>query len=285
MSLNTVTARSANSAFCNMRFLLYSFLLLFSLAAFADGPMDDGEKCFLKGQYSSAVASYKKALTYDLNENNRALCWYMIGKSYLMAGNMTEARKAFSTILSQYAKTEWLADSYVGLGDTYFREKNYSKAIGLYKNSMTRSYLSRYGSSVYYRLAQAHRGLNETSKASYYENIITTQYPDSLEARLLVSGKGGTSRSSAKTSTPSSTASSAKKYAVQIAYTTRADYAQEYAAKFKKKGYTAYVQMTTSQGKNRYKILIGEFSGREAAEAYLKQFKAKEKVEAFVTEI
>ena len=279
MSLNTGTARSAKSAFCNMRFRLYSLLLLFSFAAFADGPMDNGEKYFLMGQYSTAIKSYQKALSYDLNQNNRALCWFMIGKSYLMAGNMTEARKAFSTILSRYAKTEWLADAYVGIGDSYFREKKYRKAIEMYKNSMTSSYLSRYGSSVYYRLARAHRGLNESGKADYYEKVIQSQYPTSLEARLLISGKGGVSRPQ----TASETTAPSRKYAIQIAYTTRSDYAQEYAAKFKDKGYTAYVRLTTYNGKNRYKILVGAFNSREAAEAYLGKFKAREKIEAFVT--
>jgi tetratricopeptide (TPR) repeat protein len=266
-----------------MRILSCIVILLIAGHLFAaDGPMDAGEKYYLKGQYSSAVASYKKALEYNLNENNRALCWYMIGQSYLMLGNMTQARAAFNKIRSQYTKTEWLAPAYVGIGDTYYRERKYSSALKSYENSMSKSYLGRHGSSVYYRLARTHRALKETSKASYYENVIRSQYPDSLEARLLLSGRGSSGSSSSKKTTSSK---SSKKYAVQISYTTRADYAQEYASKFKKKGYDAYVRTTTYKGKPRYKVLVGEYSGREAAEAVLRKLKRNEKVEGFVTRL
>jgi len=251
----------------------------------ADGPMDTGEKYYLKGQYSSAITSYKKALEYNLNENNRAMCWYMIGQSYLVLGNMIKARHAYNTIRSRYSKTEWLAPAYVGIGDTYYRERKYSGALKAYESSMSKSYLVRHGSSVYYRLAKANRALKETSKANYYENVIRKQYPESLEARLLLSGRSGSSSSSSKTVKRTTTTSSSKKYAVQISYTTRADYAQEYAAKFKKKGYDAYVRVTSYKGKRRYKILVGEYSGHEAATALLKKLKKNEKVEGFVTKI
>jgi tetratricopeptide (TPR) repeat protein len=266
-----------------MRFFscIVAVLITFSLYA-ADGPMDAGEKYYLKGQYSSAVASYKKALEYDLNENNRAQCWYMIGQSYLMLGNMTQARAAFNMIRSQYVKTEWLAPAYVGIGDTYYRERQYTSALKSYENSMSKSYLGKHGSSVYYRLARTHRALKDTSKANYYENVIRSQYPDSLEARLLLSGRSSTGSSSA---TKTGSSSSSKKYTVQISYTTRADYAQEYASKFKKKGYDAYVRTTSYKGKTRYKVLVGEFSGREAAEKLLKKLKQNEKVEGFVTSL
>ncbi|MCK5852042.1 hypothetical protein KAH27_03345, partial [bacterium] len=61
-------------------------LFLISYAAFAAGPMESGETYFLKARYGLAASSYSKALTYDINDNNRAKCWYMLGQSYLMMG-------------------------------------------------------------------------------------------------------------------------------------------------------------------------------------------------------
>jgi tetratricopeptide (TPR) repeat protein len=243
------------------------------------GPMDDGEANFIKGEYAAAIASYRKALEYDLSEQNRATCWYMLGLSYLMSGNAPQARKAFSTILSRYAKTDRLADAYVGLGDVCFFEKKYDEAIKHFKNSMAAKYLGQHGSSVYYRLARVYRAKGDSSKADYYEGVIQKQYPDSLEARLTLQSGSGTARPAAAGSSNSGA------YAVQISYTTRADYAREYATKFKDKGYDAYVEIKSVKGARRYLVLVGKYSSYEAATAQMKKLKSKEKIDAFVTRV
>ncbi len=256
--------------------ILLFFLFLASIAAFAAGPMESGETYFLKARYGLAASSYKKALTYDINDNNRANCWYMLGQSYLMMGEFKNARYAFSKITTKYSKTDWLSKAYVGLGDAYYHEKKYSDAIIYYKKAMTSKYMARHGSTVYYKLAKAYRAINYITKAKSYENIIRSKYSDSLESRITLQNKGGS---------PSSNSSSSKKYAVQVAYSTRADFAQDCSKKYKKKGYDSYVEVTSSKGKTRYKILVGRYSSKEAAEFLMKKIRAKEKIAAFVTTI
>jgi len=95
--------------------------------------MENGETYFLKGRYGLAASSYKKALTYDINDNNRANCWYMLGQSYLMMGEFKKAREAFVKVTSKYSKTEWLPWAYIGIGDAYYHEKKYSSAVTYYK--------------------------------------------------------------------------------------------------------------------------------------------------------
>lgn len=255
-------------------------LCLSSIGPAQAGPMDDGEVLFLRGQYKSAIQSYQKALTYDINENSRAHCWYMLGQSYLLLGDIKQARAAFSTILERYAKTEWLPEAYVGLGDTYAHEGRHEQAIDNYKKAMSSAYLARSGSSAYYRIAKAYRALGQAGKAEPYENTIRKQYPDSLEARQLLLGKGAASP-------PASAAgpAGAQTYAVQVAYTPRADYARDAVAQYKKKGYDAYVDLVTANGANRYRVLIGRYQSREAADAMMRSFKAKEKSDAFVTAV
>lgn len=254
-------------------------LSLFILGTAYAGPMDDAEKYYLKGLYDQSIDSCWKALKYDMNENNRAHIWYIMGQAWLMKKNTKKARIAFANILTRYTKTAWLPDAYIGVGDSHFMDGNYSKAIQFYENSMTKAYLAQHGASVYYRLARAYRKNNNESKALYFENIIRTQYPHSLEARILLaaggvrhSGGSGDSRQILN-----------RYYAVQISYTTRADYAREYAEKFKDRGYDAYVEVTSSSGKQRFKVLVGKFNSIEAANALMRELKSKYKVEAFIT--
>ena len=50
-----------------------ALVLLCTCAAWA-GPMDDGERAYVARDYRTALDAYKRALTYDLNEENRARC-------------------------------------------------------------------------------------------------------------------------------------------------------------------------------------------------------------------
>ena len=260
------------------KIIIFSFLLA-TWAACAAGPMENGETYFLKARYGLAASSYKKALTYDINDNNRANCWYMLGQSYLMMGDFKKARAAFVKVTSRYSKTEWLPWAYIGIGDAYSHEKKFSSAVTYYKKAMTSKYMAQHGSTVYYKLSKAYRAMNMSSKAKFYENIIRDKYSDSLESRVSLQYGGG------GFSAPSVPTASAKKYAVQVAYSTRADFARDCSKKFKKKGYDAYIEVTSYKGKPRYKILVGRYKSKEAAEFLLKKIRKKEKIAAFVTTV
>jgi len=247
------------------------------------GPMDDGERAYLARDYRTALAAYTKALTYDLNQENRARCWVMIGQAHLMLGNMRGAREAFSTIMSRYATTEWLAHAYLGLGDVFYREKNYHAALAKYKNSMTSRFASQFAPSVYYRMALCHRALKQTSEAAKLEHMIRTTYAESLEARLVVntSKNAPTAASAASRAAPAP----AVHYTVQVAFSPRADLAAELAASLKAKGYHAYVDRATVKNHNGYRVLVGRYQGREAAQALAAKLASTEKLRGFVTTI
>jgi outer membrane protein assembly factor BamD (BamD/ComL family) len=243
--------------------------------------MDNAEKYYLKGVYDEAIEACRESLKYDMNENNRARVWYIMGQAWLMKKNTKNARIAFANILSRYSDTAWLADAYLGIGDSHYEDGNYEKSIQYYENSMTKKYLAQHGASVYYRLARAHRKNKNESKALFYENVIRTQYPHSLEARILLA-TGSIRHSTDNENSPKIVK---RLYSVQISYTTRADYAREYAEKFKEKGYESFVNVTTSGGKQRFKVLVGKFNSVEAAQALMRELKAKYNVEAFITHI
>jgi len=259
---------------CQLRFALAALLMLpFVCRA---GPMDDAEQAYLRREYATAIGAYRQALTHDISEQNRAKCWYMLGQSHLMSGNNSKAREAFQQILVRYAKTDWLAPAYVGLGDAYYHERKFAAALTAYKNSMTERYLRQYGSAVYYRLARTHRAQKDATLAARYETIIRTKYPDSLEARLLLTGAAVPRPSTASRA-------GAVRYSVQLAFTPRADFAQDYATRLKKKGYDAFVVAGTVKGAAGYRVLVGRYQGREAADAQCRKISAAEKITCFVT--
>jgi len=239
--------------------------------------MDDAEQYFLQRKYSAAIQAYEQALTFDLSEQNRAMCWYMLGQSYLMSGNATKARTAYQTILTRYAATSWLPHAYLGLGDVAIHQKRYDDALKAYKSSMSAQFLRQYGASVYYRLLRVHRARGETALVARYESILRNQYPNSLEARLILTGK--------ETTQPPAAAAAAAQYAVQVAFTPRADFAQAAATRLKKKGYHAYVEAATIKGQAGYRVLVGRCQGREAADALAKKLARAEKMSGFVTTI
>jgi tetratricopeptide (TPR) repeat protein len=237
--------------------------------------MDDAEQYFLQRKYSAAIQAYEQALTFDLSEQNRAMCWYMLGQSYLMSGNATKARAAYQTILTRYAATSWLPHAYLGQGDVAFHQKKYDDALKAYKNSMSAQFLRQYGANVYYRLLRVHRARGEAALVARYESVLRNQYPNSLEARLILTGKEVTQPPAA----------AATQFAVQVSFTPRADYAQAAATRLKKKGYDAYVNQTTIKGQAGYRVLVGHYQGREAADALARKLARAEKMSGFVTTI
>lgn len=259
-------------------------LLILAAARLAAGPMDDGERAYIARDYRTALDAYKKALTYDLNEENRARCWYMIGQCNLMLGNMRGAREAFSTIMSRYAKTEWLAHAWLGMGDVLYREKKYKEALAAYKNSLSARFASQYAPSVYYRMALCHRALNNTAEAAKLEQLIRTSYAESLEARLVVNSSKNAP--AAASSAPRATVSSPRVlYTVQVSFSPRADFAADLASKLKAKGYAAFVDRTTIKNQTGYRVLVGRYQGREAAQALANKLASAEKLKGFVTTI
>ena len=262
----------------NLQFAIWlsALVLLFAASALLAGPMDTGAQLYLRGQYASAITAYKQALEYDINENSRAHCWFMLGQSYLALGQTASACDAFGNIIERYAGTDWLADAYLGFGDACYRERKFETAIANYKKSMTATFLVRNGSCVYYRLARAYRALGQTAQADAYEAIVRRNYPDSLEARCTMRGK-----SSSIPSAPQRPAI-AVRYAVQIGYSAGQELALAMAAQYKKKGYDAYVDAETRSGGVHYRILVGRYQSKEAALAKMRVVRAKERIAAVV---
>ncbi|MBR5900787.1 SPOR domain-containing protein [bacterium] len=258
------------------------------------GEMDNGESYFLQKQYGRAVDCYRKALESKLNDNNRALCWLMVGRSYAQLGHYEDARISFMNIVNLYSKTDWLPEAYVGLGDINFKAKKYSEALKHYRNSQTATFMNRSGSRVLLKIAKTQRNLGNKKEAADCEARILKEYPKSLEARLLMKGGGTSSQAESapvKKTTQTTSSSSASKpaakssgnsktqFAVQVSYTAKQDLANKYAAQLKKKGFSkAYVR----KGTKGYSVLIGNYATKSEAQSVCDKVRKSEKNDSYV---
>lgn len=272
-------------------------LALFAVSVFG-GEMDKGEAFYLQKQYAKALECYRKALDSKLNDNNRALCWYMVGKSYTQLERYNDAKISFMNIVNLYSNTDWLPEAYVGLGDVEFKRRKYSEALKQYRNSQTETFMKRSGSRVLLKIAKTQKNLGNTKEAQECEKKILKDYPRSLEARLLMKGVSSTSTkvvkaestgASTKTTTAASTSTSkpaAKtttsapktKFAVQVSYTPKQDLANNYAAQLKKKGYKAYVR----KGSKGYSVLVGDYASKSEAQTVCAKLRKSEKNDSYV---
>lgn len=273
-------------------------LALLAQTAFA-GEMDKGETFYLKKQYGKAVECYRKALESKLNDNNRAICWYMVGRSYTQLNRYDDAKISFMNIVNLYQNTDWLPEAYIGLGDIEYKRKQYSEALKQYRLSQTDAFMKRSGSRVLLKIARTQRNLGNTKEASECEKKILKDYPRSLEARLILKGSvsssgkavkaetaGSTksavsekSKTSSQTSSAKSSSSSPKtKFAVQVSYTPKQDLANNYAAQLKKKGYNAYVK----KGSKGYSVLVGDFATKSEAQSVCTKIRKSEKNDSYV---
>lgn len=271
-------------------------LALFAHAVFA-GEMDKGEAFYLQKQYGKAVECYRKALDAKLNDNNRALCWYMVGRSYTALDRYDDAKISFMNIVNLYSNTDWLPEAYVGLGDIEFKRRKYSEALKQYRKSQTETFMKRSGSRVLLKIAKTQKNLGNAKEASECEKKILKDYPRSLEARLLLKGSSssstkvvkaeGTSSPKSTTSTKSSTSAQSSKtttsapktkFAVQVSYTPKQDLANNYAAQLKKKGYKAYVR----KGSKGYSVLVGDYASKSEAQTVCAKLRKSEKNDSYV---
>lgn len=271
-------------------------LALFAVSVFG-GEMDKGEAFYLQKQYAKALECYRKALESKLNDNNRALCWYMVGKSYTQLERYNDAKISFMNVVNLYSNTDWLPEAYVGLGDVEFKRRKYSEALKQYRNSQTESFMKRSGSRVLLKIAKTQKNLGNTKEAQECERKILKDYPKSLEARLLMKGSSSSSTkvvkaestgtkatTTAKTSTSTkpaaktTTSAPKTKFAVQVSYTPKQDLANNYAAQLKKKGYKAYVR----KGSKGYSVLVGDYASKSEAQTVCAKLRKSEKNDSYV---
>jgi tetratricopeptide (TPR) repeat protein len=102
----------------------------YTFTAFADDPMKEGISFFEKGDYSSAIKSFKEAIKED-KKNPQPYIW--LGKTYMKADSLSFAETAFIQARELDSKNSTIYDY---LGDVYVAEKVPAAALEQYRKAI-----------------------------------------------------------------------------------------------------------------------------------------------------
>jgi len=158
-------------------FMGLTLLLFFSSTVFALS-ITDVHKEYLFGNYEEAIRIAK-----GLRESDQAL--YYLGLSYIKIGNYPKARTFLRRLVRRFSDSLFHEPGMIKLADTYFLEKDYSKAKELYLEIEQRSSSDSFMPAVLLRLAQIASRQGKWDEKAKYIKRIKSKYPKASEMKFV----------------------------------------------------------------------------------------------------
>ncbi len=218
------------------------------------------EKAFLEGQYQKAVNEAVGLI--DEGSPNRAEIYYIKGVSELKLGRYEAARKSFQYIISRYASSKRIFDAYIGLGDSYYMEKDLNAAIEAYEEAVFKFPKDENAAIADFRLAICYAAMGDATRANEFSDKARKAAPLSFEAREPMR----IAASRAPDVSPSAGPSSGKgEHSVQVGYFKSRMNAEKLAQEMRARGYDAYVETVASDEGVFFRTKIGHYASAEEA--------------------
>ena len=206
---------------------------------------------FLKEDYSGLVKSANSNLSrYKLDRNEKKEILYLAGLSYIKLGNFSSARESFSNILKTRGNS-FKQEAYIGIADSYFYGKNFTRAITAYKDVLNKYPNSDRLSGVYYNLGLSYKAKKDFDRANYYFKYVKNRYGKSFEAEKVVY--------------LSTVKNGVRYYIVQLVALKSLKKAKKLVRRLARKKYDAYVQKTKKGRVTLYRVRAGKFSNKSYA--------------------
>jgi tetratricopeptide (TPR) repeat protein len=95
-----------------------------------------GNRDFKKEHFSQAEIDYKRALIKDTLSNAAN---FNLGNTYYRLENYKEADKYYGAVIDSLDRAGKGADGYYNIGNSYLKQREWSKAVDAFKNSLRRS--------------------------------------------------------------------------------------------------------------------------------------------------
>lgn len=218
----------------------------------------DAEKLFMQGRYDSAIRESERLIGARSSERDEV--YYIKGLSELKMDKFTEARESFETILSKYPGSRRTAETYIGIGDSYFLEGSMEPAIKSYEEVLSRFPDDKNVVSVYYKLGNSYKNRGYVDKSEYYYDKVRNLYPLSFEARMI---SGGPYRNiNVRTDVPGG-----EVFSVQVgSFKNRAN-AERMARKLYNSGYDSFMEISPGARGNLYRVKVGKYKSKKEADA------------------
>lgn len=212
--------------------------------AFAD--LKQAEVSFLEGDYDAAVRIcddvIRKGSIADISE-----AYYLKGRTLLKQNRINQARGVFENILADFSGSHFCDEAQMGLGDTFFAENDFDRAIAEYRKVQEKYPQSRLAALVLYKLGRSCVKSGRMQEGRFYFQKLQQDFPLSFEAKLI-----------------DELDDSQFAYSVQVGCFSKYDNAERLTAELKKKGFTAYISEKDGYPVF-YRVRVGNF--RTKAEA------------------
>jgi tetratricopeptide (TPR) repeat protein len=203
---------------------------------------------FLNGDYSACINEGEKILAGSANPKELDGLYYLLGLSYLKEGNYLRASDIFEIILKEFKNSPFKDEARLGLGDIYFLNSQYDRAVGSYKDLLAAQPDTKFAGLLYYRLSQCAFKNGNTTEGNDYLRRLRKEFPLNLEN---IANKD--------------VSSFTNYYTVQVGSFSNAQNAKNLTQRLTQENYPAYIEQLDSQGKIVYKVRVGKFNLRQEA--------------------
>ncbi|RKY37163.1 MAG: hypothetical protein DRP78_01825 [Candidatus Omnitrophota bacterium] len=220
--------------------------------------VDEVVPFLLNGNYQKAYNLCSK-LEHNAGKNSIAEIFYLQGVCLIHLQDYAQARDVLKKGLRK-ADSDLAIEIYLGIADTYFMEYSFDKAISIYKQLLTKYKKNEdYLSAVYFKLGKAYQKKSDWVNSEYYFSLLKKKYPQSLETELA-----------------SMYLSEGNFFTIQVGCFTSKKNALKLCKDLKNKGYESYMTSLKAKKKKLYRVRVGKFVSRFAAEYAQEELKNKE---------
>jgi len=234
----------------------------FSPAAFAytyNRELDKALKSMLKGDYHDAIDKCVYIENRSSQKSLKAEALYLKGTCFMKLEEYEKARNIFKKALSK-TRGDLLTEIYIAIGDSYFMDKEYNKAISVYKQLADKADdKSNYLAGIYFKLGKSFQKKSQWAQSKYYFDILKRQFPDSLEAQLTKKLSVG-----------------GNFFTIQVGCFSNKKNAEKLQNDLSRKGYDVFLTPFKANGQQLYRVRVGEFVTRLAAEHTERELRTRE---------
>ncbi|MCG2711596.1 MAG: SPOR domain-containing protein [Candidatus Omnitrophica bacterium] len=211
--------------------------------------LNDVVSLILKENYTQALEECY-TLQENLDSSLKGELFYFQGVCCMRLGDYEDARKVFKNALSFAEKEDLSTELYMGIADSYFMRQEYSKAIVIYEQLLEKTKNDEaYLAALYYKLGKSYQKESEWAKTKYYFSLLEEKFPHSFEVELVKKSSVG-----------------GNFFTIQVGCFSNFKNAEKLQSDLKTRGYEVYITPFKGNGQQLYRVRVGEFVTRLAAE-------------------
>ncbi len=220
--------------------------------------LDGALALILQGDYDQAINECRR-LERSSKKEIKGEILYLKGTCFMKLDMYADARKIFKKALP-FTEGDLSTEVYMGIADSYFMQQKYRKAILIYEQLLEKIRNKHaYLAALYYKLGKSYQKESEWAKTKYYFDLLKMKFPDSFELQLVKrSSVGGNF------------------FTIQVGCFSNRKNAEKLQDDLNVKGYDVYITPFKSNGRQLYRVRVGEFMSRIAAEHTEQELRSEE---------